>query len=171
MKPFSKDIYDHNFISIDGNYIHKSVVMGENVKLGKNNVIMPFAVIGQPGFIREMDKLSGIIEIGDNNWIGSYAVIMAGREGITSIGHDNMVMNYVNVGHNVKIGNNNEIGAKSILCGFAKLGDLNKIKVCVCIRNRISIGDNNLIGMGSVIVKSILNNKKVYGNPAKIINI
>ena len=157
-----------NFINVEGNFIHKSAIIGENVTLGKNNVIMPFVVIGQPGFIRDMDKSESKIEIGNNNWIGNHAVIMAGKEGKTVIGNNNMIMNYCNIGHNVVIGNNNEIGAKTIICGHTQIGSDNKIKVSVSIRNRISIGDNNLIGMGSVVVKDIWNHKIIYGNPAKL---
>lgn len=162
-----KNLFEDTFINIDGNFIHKSVIIGENVKIGRNNVIMPFVVIGQPGFIRDMDKSDGEIIIGNNNWIGNHAVIMAGKEGITEIGNDNMIMNYCNIGHNVIIGNHNEIGAKTILCGHVHLGNKNMIKVSVSVRNRITIGNNNLIGMGSVVVDNIWHNEKVFGNPAK----
>lgn len=163
------NLHNHDFINIDGNYIHKTAIIGENTKLGKNNVIMPYVVIGQPGFIRDMDEPEGRIEIGDDNWIGCHAIIMAGKEGVTSIGDNNMIMNYVNIGHNVIVGNHNEIGAKTIFCGFVKIGDRNSIKVSVSVRNRIKIGNHNLIGMGGVVINDISNHKKLYGNPAKII--
>lgn len=161
------ELYNHDYINIDGNQIHKTAIIGENVRLGKGNVIMPYAVLGEQGFIRGAQSKRGKVIIGNNNTIGCHTTVMAGEKGITQIGDDNMVMNYANIGHNVKIGNNNEIGAKSIVCGFTQIGSGNKIKTGVTIRNRLKIGNDNLIGMRSNVVMDISTGMLVYGNPAK----
>lgn len=151
------------------NLIHSTAIVEDNVTLGKNNVIYPYAVIGLPGFIRDADKSKGVVIIGDNNKIGSHASIQVGLNGQTIIGDDNLIMNYVNIGHDVTIGNNNEIGAASVVAGWVKIGDNNKIKLSVTIRNRITIGNDNIIGMGSNVVNNVDNSKVSYGNPSKII--
>lgn len=151
------------------NTIHSTAIVDTNVTLGENNIIYPYAVIGLPGFIRDSENAKGIITIGNNNKIGSHTSIQCGLDGETKIGNNNLIMNYVNIGHDVTIGNYNEIGAASVVAGWVKIGDNNKIKLSVTIRNRIKIGDNNLIGMSSNVISNIDNNKVSYGNPSKII--
>ena len=88
-----------------GNKIHSSAIIGDNVELGNNNMIYPLAILGMPGFIRDSESASGKIIIGDNNKIGNNVSIMVGQEENTIIGNNNLIMNYVNIGHDVTIGN------------------------------------------------------------------
>ena len=167
----NKDIYNQDYIDYGkGNKVHNTAIIGENVKMGSNNVVMPFAVIGQMGFMRGAKSNDGEVVIGDNNVIGCHAVIMTGMDGNTVIGNDNMIMNYCNIGHNVKIGNDNEIGAKTIICGHTTIGDHNKIKVSCAIRNRLNIGSYNVVGMGSNVMNDICDNTAVFGNPATVVD-
>ena len=94
---------------------------------------------------------------------------MCGVSGTTQIGSNNLIMNYVNIGHDVSIGDDNEIGVSSILAGWSQIGNKNKIKLNVSVRNRIIIGNNNIIGMGSNVVVNVDNNTVSYGNPNKIV--
>lgn len=155
-----------------GNKIHVTAVIGDNVELGKNNTIYPYAVLGMPGFIRDSDSASGKIIIGDNNKIGNHVSIMIGQECNTIIGDNNLIMNYVNIGHDVIIGNNNEIGVKSLLAGYSKIGNGNKIKISCTIRNRKIIGNDNIIGMCSNITKDFdIDGWLIYGTPARQIKL
>jgi len=155
-----------------GNRIHNTAVIEKNVEIGYNNIISPYAVLGMPGFVRsrEFGHDKNKIIIGNNNWIGNHASIMIGNEGDTVIGDSNMIMNYVNIGHDVVIGNENEIGARSTIAGFCKIGNKNKIKLSVTFRNRCEILDENIIGMNSCVTKSFMVSKKIiYGLPASIV--
>lgn len=148
------------------NIIHPTAIIGDNVELGTGNEIGAYTVIGHFGFQRSAKSKKGKIIIGNNNRIGNHVNIMAGEEGETTIGDDNMIMNGCNIGHNVQVGDNNEIGVGTMVLGFAKIGNENKIKAHCSIRNRVAIGNNNLIGMGSNVVESIGNYEKWLGNPA-----
>jgi UDP-N-acetylglucosamine acyltransferase len=155
-----------------GNKIHMTAIIGSNVELGKNNVIYPYAVIGMSGFIRNLDEANGKIIIGDNNRIGNHVSIMVGESGLTSIGDNNFIMNYCNIAHDVKIGSNNEIGAKTILAGYSKISNNNSIKISCVIRNRKIIGSDNIIGMGSNVTKDFdINGWLIYGSPARQIRL
>jgi UDP-3-O-[3-hydroxymyristoyl] glucosamine N-acyltransferase len=154
---------------VGSNKIHSTAIIGDNVIMGDNNIIYPYVVIGLPGFIRDVEVVTGVINIGNNNKIGNYVSIMCGVSGTTQIGSNNLIMHNVNIGHDVSIGDDNEIGVSSILSGWCKIGNKNKIKLNVSVRNRIIIGDNNIIGMGSNVVANIDNNTVSYGNPNKII--
>ena len=158
----------HEWYFIGTNKIHKSVTLGENVVLGENNVIYPNVVIGLPGFIRDSESATGKVIIGNNNWLGCNVSVMVGATGDTIIGNDNLIMNYVNIGHNTKIGNGNEIGAGTIVPGWVEIGNNNKIKLHCTFRNRKKISNGIIVGMGSNIVTSFMeDNILVYGNPAK----
>lgn len=154
---------------IGTNLIHSTSIIEGNVTLGENNVIYPYCVIGLPGFIRNSKNSKGVVVIGNNNKIGSHSSIQTGMSGTTKIGDNNLIMNYVNIGHDSIIGDNNEVGAGSIVAGWVSIGDNNKLKLNVTIRNRVSIGNNNLIGMGSNVVTNISDSTISYGNPNKVI--
>ncbi len=154
----------------DGNKIHHTAVIMDNVTMGTGNTVFPYTVIGLPGFIREDDCANKMVVIGNNNKIGTNVSIMAGNVRDTVIGDNNLVMNYVNIGHDVIVGSDNEIGARTTLAGFSEIGDFNKIKLTCTIRNRAIIGSHNLIGMGSIVVKSFPDdNLVIFGHPAKTV--
>lgn len=162
----NNDLYNEDYVNLGGNHIHKTAIIGENVKLGFGNVIMANVVIGEAGFIRGIET-KGSVVIGDNNKIGVHTTIMSGKEGETSIGDDNLLMNFVNVGHDCKIGDRCEIGAGVILTGFVSVGNESKIKIGAIIKNRIKIGARSLIAMGSVVLDDVEPGKTVMGHPAK----
>jgi len=137
----SNELYNDKYINIDGNYIHETAIIGKNVEIGTGNVIMPYAVIGETGFIRDADNQKGKVVIGDNNKIGCHASIMTGEKGETIIGNDNLIMNYANIGHDVKIKSNCEIGPGVIIGGHSTVDEEVKIKIGALIRNRININD------------------------------
>lgn len=156
----------------NGNKIHLTALIGDNVILGKNNTIYPYAIIGMPGFIRDADNAEGKIVIGDNNKIGNHVSIMIGQSDKTIIGNNNLIMNYVNIGHDVHVGNDNEIGVKSLLAGYSKIGNGNKIKISCTIRNRKIIGNDNIIGMCSNVTKDFdIDGWLIYGTPARQIKL
>lgn len=142
------------------NKIHPTAIIGDNVELGTGNEIGAYTVIGEFGFIRGDKERKGKVKIGNNNRIGNHVSIMAGENGITEIGDDNLIMNLCNVGHNTKIGSRNEIGAACIIAGHVTIGDSNRIKMQCGIRNRITIGYNNHIGMGTLVKSNIGNDSR-----------
>jgi UDP-3-O-[3-hydroxymyristoyl] glucosamine N-acyltransferase len=156
------EIYNSEWIDLHGNKIHKTAVIADSVKLGKGNVIYPFAVIGYNGFTWEKPKDLTVV-IGDNNKIGANTFIAHS----TNIGSNNTIMSGVNIGHNCEIGNDNKIVANSTICGHVSIGNENRINAGSTIRNRIIIGNDCVIGAGSVVVKPVESGKLVKGNPAK----
>jgi len=151
----------------NNNKIHATALIGNNVTLGKNNIIGPYCVIGYPGAIRNSDLKDGKVIIGNNNNFMSYIAVMIGEQGDTIIKNNNLIMNYVNIGHNVVIENNNEVGVGTILGGHCQIYNNTKIKLGCTIRTFVKIHNNSLIGMGSNVVKDVPPYQTVYGNPAR----
>lgn len=144
------------------------VYIAKNVIIDDDNYIGSHVIIGTPGNIREADDFEGRVYIGKNNIINDHTLIKIGKEGNTIIGDNNIIMNFVNIGHNTIMGHDNEIGAGTIICGHVKIGNENKIKVHCSIRNRIEIGNKTIIGMGSNVIKSVPDNFTTFGNPIKL---
>lgn len=162
------DIYETpEWIQKGSNLIHQTAIVMSNVELGEDNIFYPYSVIGMGGFMRNR-KPTGKVVIGSGNTFGNFSCVMVGQDGITKIGDNNMIMNYVNVGHDSVIGSDNEIVAKTIICGHTEIGNRNKIKAGCTIRNRLTIGDDNVIGQGSNVVEDIGFSQKWYGNPARL---
>lgn len=163
MKSVSEGIYSADWNNSDGNWIHRTAFIADWVKMGKGNIIYPYAVIGMSGFVRGSDQLTDSVTIGNNNRIGAHSCIM----GRAVIGNDNLIMNLVNIGHDTTIGDGNEIGAGCIIAGHVTIGNNCQIKIHATVRNRKRIGDGCVIGMASNVVSSIYPNSTVKGNPAK----
>jgi UDP-N-acetylglucosamine acyltransferase len=173
-------IYNSDYINTDGNEIHKTAIIHDNVRLGKGNIIGAHSVIGSNGEMRKpkyfkgtvrgfQQSFKGLVIIGDNNVISELVTIQCPKaEGsVTSIGNDNIIMAHSHVGHDVKIGNECEICTGTILGGYANILDGAVIKLGCTIRNRVTVGIDSLVGMGSVVVKDVADGATVYGNPAK----
>lgn len=168
----SSEFYNEQWINIDGNYIHRTAIIHDCVKLGKGNTIGAYSVIGGNGEIRGVKQgdFKGTVEIGNDNVISELVTIQRPfDETETFIGNNNLIMAHAHIGHNVKIGDNTEICSGAILGGYCEVGNNAKIKLGVTIRNRKLIGEKSLVGLGAVVVKNVEANTIVVGNPAKLL--
>jgi acyl-[acyl carrier protein]--UDP-N-acetylglucosamine O-acyltransferase len=164
------EFYNVDFINIDGNYIHRTAIIYDNVRLGTNNWIGAYCVIGSNGEIRGKDQnaFKGNVVIGDNNVISEHVTIQRPFEFVsTYIGDNNIIMAHSHIGHDVKILNDCEICTGVIIGGYTVIESGVKIKLGSTLRNRLKVGSNALIGLGSVVVKDVEKDTIVYGVPAK----
>lgn len=99
------------------NYIHPSVQMHDNIKLGKNNIILdnvslqPYSSIGNSNFIWSNAVIAHGTKIGDTNWITSGVVI----SGDSTISSKCFLGVNATIGHNVVIEDENFIGANTLV--------------------------------------------------------
>lgn len=166
------DIYDNEWVNIDGNFVHHTAIINRDfVTMGTGNVIGPYTCIGTNGEIRGKDfrEFKGRIEIGNNNVISEHVTIQRPFEQhyATRIGDGNIIMAHAHIGHDAFISNGCEICTAVVVGGYAGVWDGAKIKIGCVIRNRVTIGAKSVVGMGSVVTKNVEKGTVVYGNPAK----
>ena len=189
---FGKNVFVGENVKIGSNclighnsIIEKNVKIGDNCSIGSNVIIrnslinnnvyiLDGCVIGKKGFgffpnkgINFRYPQIGIVIIEDNVEIGCGSTIDRGSLSNTIIGKNTYLDNQIHVAHNVKIGENCIIAGQVGFAGSSTLGDNVMIGGQAGISGHLKIGSNVQIGGGSGVIKSIPDNSKVMGYPAK----
>ena len=155
----------------NGVRVYSRIQIGKNVKLRSNCSIgvdgMAYAK-NEKGIYEEFFHL-GSVKIGDNVDIGANSWVVRGILTDTIIESGTKIGNFVNIGHNVRVGKNCFISAKAILCGSVEVEDNCWIAPQSSIRNHVRIGKGSTVGLGAVVVRDVAENTTVVGNPAKIL--
>ena len=144
------------FYNLSLTEIQKGVEIGEGSRIGSFALIQKNVRIGKNCTIGSFCNISSGVSIGDNVSIQTGCHITRGVQ-IGSdcfIGPGVITMNSKYMSGNIKppvIGNNTKIGGGS------------------CILPEIVIGNNVFIGAGSVVTKSVGDNEKAFGNPARVV--
>ena len=160
-----------NYIKKKNNLIHITAIINwKKISIGKNNIIGPYAVIGN--FAQHpKSKSSGIIEIGNNNIFNEYVNIHLPTKNKkkTFIGNNNYIMNSTTIDHDCTIENNVVLSSNVILGGNVHVMNGAQLGIKVCVHQNQIIGSYSMIGMNSFITKKlkVIPGYKFYGKPAK----
>ena len=147
--------------------IHKTAIISEASEIADNVEIGPYSIIGPKVKIDNNTKIHSHVSIIGDTFIGTGNEIFPfasigtppqdlkykGEKNSIVIGNNNKLREYVNInpgteqgGGVTKIGNNNWIGANSV------------------ISNQLSIKNNTHISMGSVLFENLDNNFSYINN-------
>ena len=165
--------------------LESNVVIGSNCSIGSNVIIrntivnnnvniLDGCVIGKKGFgffPKKENNLRyphiGIVIINDYAEIGCGSTIDRGSMSNTVIGKNTYLDNQIHIAHNNKIGDNCIIAGQVGFAGSSTLGNNVMIGGQAGISGHLKIGNNVQIAGGSGVVKSIPDNSRVMGYPAK----
>ena len=164
-----------NYKKYKGNLIHKTAIINWNkVKIGINNVIGPYVVIGNHAQ-QPKSKSSGNILIGNNNKFSEYCNIHlpTNLSKKTIIGDNNYFMNSTTIDHDCKIENNVIISSNVILGGNVYVMNGAQLGIKTLVHQNQIIGSYSMIGMGSIITKKlkVLPGYVFIGRPATKLKI
>ena len=96
------------------------------VRIGANNLIQTGAVLGGPPQDTSYVDADTELAIGDGNRIGEYVSINVGTPkggGVTRIGNDNLIMAFVHLGHDCRVGDRVVITNATQLAGHVTVED------------------------------------------------
>jgi UDP-3-O-[3-hydroxymyristoyl] glucosamine N-acyltransferase len=172
-------IYPHCFIGENveignGTTLFSNVSVYHECKIGKQVTIHAGAVIGADGFgfapnngshYKKVPQIGNVI-IEDHVEIGANTSIDRATLGSTIIRKGVKLDNFIQVAHNVEIGENTVIAAHTGISGSSKIGKNCMIGGQVGIAGHLQIGDNVKVGAQSGISKNIKDNEIVIGSPA-----
>lgn len=170
-------------------YINKDVIIGNNVTfmhnvaivcptiIKDNTIIHSGVIIGTDGFGYYQDEEGwnhkvmhyGGVQIGADVEIGANTCIDRGTIDDTVIGDNTKIDDSCIIGHNSQIGRNVMIVGKTAIGGSTIVRDNAYVAPSSVIMNQLEVGEGAYVGMGSIVLKDIKKDQKVFGNPARII--
>ena len=139
--------------------IMSNVVVEGPISIGEDNLFFPFSTVGvAPQDLKYKGERSET-RIGSRNRIREFVTIHRGTEGgglVTSVGDDNLLMAYVHVAHDVRIGNHCILANSATCGGHVEIGDWAVIGAGTGIHQFCRVGRHAMIGGYSVITQDVL---------------
>ncbi|MGI8744295.1 MAG: acyl-ACP--UDP-N-acetylglucosamine O-acyltransferase [Bryobacteraceae bacterium] len=127
--------------------------------IGSDNIFYPFSSIGSaPQDLKYKGERSET-RIGHRNKIREFVTIHRGTEGggrLTEIGDDNLLMAYVHVAHDVRIGNQTVLSNAVTFAGHVIVEDWAVIGAFSGVHQYCRVGRHSIIGGYSVITQDVL---------------
>ncbi len=141
--------------------------------LGSGNVLHPSVVIGTPPQDLKYKGEKTFVKIGNGNHFREFVTIhLAEGEGnSTIVGDNNLLMAYVHIAHNCKVGNNIIMSNCTTLAGHVEVGDRAVLGGFTGIHQFCKVGCMVMIGGMSKIVKDVPPFIKIDGNPARVVGL
>lgn len=141
----------------DGTWVGPNATILDGARIGKNCRIFPGAVISA---IPQDLKFKGeetTAEIGDNTTMRECVTINRGTssKGKTIVGNNCLLMAYVHIGHDCKLGNNIILGNGTQLAGEVEVDDMAILSAHTLVHQFERIGAHVMIQGGTKINKDI----------------
>jgi UDP-N-acetylglucosamine acyltransferase len=143
----------------EGTELKTHVTVGDNAIIGKNNRIFQYASIGNDpiDYTYKQGDFSQVI-IGDNNIIRECATIHGGTSkevGITTVGNSNLIMCYVHIGHDCKVGNNINLVNGVGLAGHVHIENYAILSSNVGVHQFCTVGKHAFIAHAALVTKDV----------------
>lgn len=170
--------------------IHPSVVLGDNVRIGKDVVLYPGVVIGNNVTLEEgvivgsnsvighnafyykrkpegYDRMHtcGSVHLHKNVEIGALCTIDAGVSAVTEIGEGTKIDNQVHIGHDTIVGKHCLMAAHVGIAGCARLEDKVILWGQVGVVSDVTIGEGAVVYGQSGVGRDLEGGKAYLGSP------
>jgi UDP-N-acetylglucosamine acyltransferase len=155
--PFSM-IGEHVVLG-EGTEVMSHVVIDGQTHIGKNNRIFPFTTIGLPPQDLKYRGEATSVEIGDDNTIRECVTIHRGTaegDGVTRVGSHNLLMAYVHIAHDCRVGSYVIMANGASLAGHIEIQDHATVGPFCGIHQFSRIGAYSFLGAFSVVNQDIL---------------
>jgi UDP-N-acetylglucosamine acyltransferase len=136
-----------------------NIVMEGPLEIGEDNTFYPYSTVGlAPQDLKYHGERSQT-RIGNRNRIREFVTIHRGTEGggmITSIGDDNLLMAYVHIAHDVKVGSHTVLANAVTFGGHVIVEDWAVIGASSGVHQFCRVGRHAIVGGYSVITRDVL---------------
>ncbi|MGA2987312.1 MAG: acyl-ACP--UDP-N-acetylglucosamine O-acyltransferase [Terriglobia bacterium] len=143
----------------DSTEVMSHVVIDGRTRIGKNNRIFPFTSIGLAPQDLKYRGEPTTVEIGDDNSIREFVTIHRGTsegEGITRIGSHNLIMAYVHIAHDCKLGDYVIMANGASLAGHVGIQDHATVGAFTMIHQFCRVGAYSFLGSATLVNQDIL---------------
>ena len=126
--------------------------------LGEENRVFPYAVLGSVPQDKKFAGEDSSLVIGSRNHFREFCTVSLGTAGggmESSIGDDNLFMNYSHVGHDCRIGNHVTMVNSTALAGHDEIGDYAIVSGLAAIAQFVRVGESAFLGGGSMVVMDV----------------
>lgn len=164
---------DRNVEIGEGTWIGPNATICEGTRIGKNCKIFPGAVVGAiPQDLKFVGEET-TAEIGDNTTIRECVTINRGTKatGKTVVGSNCLLMAYVHVAHDCKVGNNVILVNGCTLAGEVQIGDWAIISAFSLVHQFVHVGAHAMIAGGSHVLKDVPPYVKAAREPLGFVGI
>lgn len=134
------------------------VVIDGNTLAGRGNRFYPFASVGlDPQDLKYQGEPTQV-ELGDGNVVREFVTIHRGTAegGVTRIGNRCLLMAYVHIAHDCRLGNSIIMANGASLAGHVEIGDQAMVGAFCGIHQFCRIGAYSFLGSYTVVNKDIL---------------
>ncbi len=144
------------------------VVVNGFTTIGDDSRIHPFCSIGAPSQDRKYHGEVAYTTIGSRTEIREYVSVhrATGKSEITSVGDDTLLLAYVHIAHNCRIGNHVTMSSTAQLAGHVIVEDHVTIGGQTGVHQFVRIGEFAMVGGISKITRDVPPYFLVEGNPA-----
>lgn len=127
--------------------------------IGEDNLFYPYSTVGVASQDLKYQGETSETRIGHRNKIREFVTIHRGTEGgglITEIGDDNLLMAYVHVAHDARVGHHTVLGNGVTFAGHVVVEDWVVIEAFSGVHQFCRVGKHAFIGGYSVITRDVL---------------
>ncbi|RJF95406.1 acyl-ACP--UDP-N-acetylglucosamine O-acyltransferase [Noviherbaspirillum saxi] len=146
------------------------VVIDGHTTIGADNQFFQFSSIGAPPQDKKYAGEPTRLEIGDRNTIREFCTFNLGTaqdEGLTSLGNDNLMLAYVHLAHDCRVGNNTVFSNNASLAGHVHVGDWVIMSGFAAVHQFCKIGEHAFVGMNTSLTQDVPPYVLLSGNPAQ----
>jgi UDP-N-acetylglucosamine acyltransferase len=142
---------------------HHAVVEGP-ARLGRENHVYPFAVVGgdPQDLTYKGERVS--LEVGDVNEFREFCTVNRGTikgGGVTRLGSHNLIMSYAHIGHDCQVGNHTIFVNGATLAGHVIVEDYATVGNFSPVHQFCRVGRHAYVGAHTVITQDVLPFSKV----------
>lgn len=153
--PFT--VIEDDVVIGEGCRIAASAYIANGARIGKNCIVHHGAVIANAPQDLKYGNEPTILEIGDNTIVREFCTLHRGtaETGKTVIGNDCLLMAYVHIAHDCRVGERCILANVVTLGGHVHVGDWVTIGGLTGIHQFVNIGEHSMIGGGFRVVKDV----------------